>query len=123
MAVIYKVFDQYSTSWSISNAFSLLICKIYTKRENAGSWISGPEKAIAEIAILHISKWAEISQRIILEYIKNTGPKIHWRRGARCPHSTWVRPPGARPDVVWRPWPTSGLLLLVYSSFYPKTIM
>jgi hypothetical protein len=31
--------------WSNSNAFSLIICKVYTKRENAGSWNSGPEKA------------------------------------------------------------------------------
>jgi hypothetical protein len=30
---------------SNSNAFSLIICKVYTKRENIGSWNSGPEKA------------------------------------------------------------------------------
>jgi signal transduction histidine kinase len=35
--------------WSNSNAFSLLICKVYTKREIAGSWNSGPEKAMLEI--------------------------------------------------------------------------
>jgi hypothetical protein len=31
--------------WSNSNAFSLIICKVHTKRENSGSWKSGPEKA------------------------------------------------------------------------------
>ena len=31
--------------WNISNAFSLIICKVHTKRENTGSWNSGPEKA------------------------------------------------------------------------------
>ena len=31
--------------WSNSNAFSLIICKVYTKRENSGSWKSGPGKA------------------------------------------------------------------------------
>jgi hypothetical protein len=30
---------------SNSNALSLIICKVYTKRENTGSWNSGPEKA------------------------------------------------------------------------------
>ena len=29
----------------IYNAFSLIICKVYTKRENSGSWKSGPGKA------------------------------------------------------------------------------
>jgi hypothetical protein len=33
--------------WSNSNAFSLIICKVYTKRENSGSWKSGPEKAMS----------------------------------------------------------------------------
>ena len=31
--------------WSISNAFSLIICKVHTKSENFGSWKSEPEKA------------------------------------------------------------------------------
>ena len=30
--------------WSNSNAFSLIICKVYTKRENSGRWKSGPGK-------------------------------------------------------------------------------
>ena len=31
--------------WSNSNVFSLIICKVHTKRENSGSWKSGPGKA------------------------------------------------------------------------------
>ena len=43
--IIYSVFIQYNTLWSNSNAFSLIICKVHTKRENSGSWKSEPEKA------------------------------------------------------------------------------
>ena len=31
--------------WSNSNAFSLITCKVHTKRENSGRWKSGPGKA------------------------------------------------------------------------------
>jgi len=31
--------------WSNFNAFSLIIYKVHTKRENSGSWKSGPGKA------------------------------------------------------------------------------
>jgi hypothetical protein len=31
--------------WSNSNAFSLIIYKVCTRREKSGSWKSGPEKA------------------------------------------------------------------------------
>ena len=34
--------------WSISNAFSLIICKVYTKREITDSWSSGPEKTMSD---------------------------------------------------------------------------
>ena len=37
--VINSVFNQYNTLWSNSNAFSLLICKIYMKREIADTVI------------------------------------------------------------------------------------
>ena len=35
--VIYSVFMHFNTLWSNSNAFSLIICKVHTKRENTGS--------------------------------------------------------------------------------------
>mgnify|MGYP005813414301 CR=1 FL=1 len=66
--------------WSNSNAFSLIICKVYTKRENADSWNSGPGKAMSELPILHISKWAKTLWRIVLEYKKNTEAN-NYRRG------------------------------------------
>ena len=56
--------------WSNSNAFSLIICKIYTKRENVGNWNSGPKKPTLELPILHIPKSTENLWRIVLEYIK-----------------------------------------------------
>ena len=42
----------YNTLWSNSNAFSLIICKVYTKRENTGTWNSGG-KNMSELPILH----------------------------------------------------------------------
>ena len=36
-SLIYNVFMHNNVLWSNSNAFSLMICKVYTKRENAGS--------------------------------------------------------------------------------------
>ena len=43
--VIYDVFMHNNAFWSNSNAFSLIICKVHTKRENSRSWKSGPGKA------------------------------------------------------------------------------
>ena len=43
--VIYDVFMHNNALWSNSNAFSLIICKVHTKRENTGRWNSGPKKA------------------------------------------------------------------------------
>ena len=45
LTVIYNVFIHNNSFWSNSNAFSLIICKVHTQRENSGSWKSGPEKA------------------------------------------------------------------------------
>jgi hypothetical protein len=104
MSILHHVFlllfiiflDHYNTVWCNSNAFSLLICKIHRKTEIADSWNSGPEKAISEIHILHNSKWAEISWKIILEYIKNIGLKKYMRVPISCPQGTWAQPPPGR---------------------------
>ena len=40
-----KCFIHNNAFWSNSNVFSLIICKVHTKRGNSGSWKSGPEKA------------------------------------------------------------------------------
>ena len=45
LTVIYNVFIHNNAFWSNSNAFSLIICKEHTKRENSGNWKSGPGKA------------------------------------------------------------------------------
>ena len=45
--VIYDVFMHNNAFWSNSNAISLIICKVHTKRENSGSWKSGPGKAMS----------------------------------------------------------------------------
>ena len=54
--IIYNVFMHNNAFGSNSNAFCLIICKVYTKRENTGSWNSGPGKATSELPILHNSK-------------------------------------------------------------------
>ena len=102
--VICSVFIQYNTLWSNSNAFSLIICKVYTKRENAGTRNFGPKKATSEIHLLHISKWAEILRRIILEYLIIIGEK-NYRRGLPGAHKTPGRagPPGTPWWVVGSP--------------------
>jgi hypothetical protein len=65
----------YYTLWYNTYAFSLLFYKVYTKRENAGSWNSGPERSKSERPIPHNSKSPENLWRIILEYIKNIGQR------------------------------------------------
>ena len=45
--VIYIVFMHNNAFWSNSSAFSLIICKVHTKRENSGSWKSGTGKAMS----------------------------------------------------------------------------
>src|SRR3990170_1412520 len=60
----------YYILWYNTYVFSLLFYKIYMKRENAGSWNSGPERSKSERPILHNSKSPENLRRIILEYIK-----------------------------------------------------
>ena len=81
---------QYNTLWSNSNAFSLIICNVYTKREIAGWWNSGPEIAMSEIPIAHISKWAENLQRIILEHMRNIGANNHQRGPTSWAQLTWA---------------------------------
>ena len=56
--------------WSNSNALSLIICKVYTKRENAGSWNSGPEKATSELLSCTTPNELKIYGELFLNIIK-----------------------------------------------------
>src|SRR3989337_2289793 len=91
----------YYTLWYNTYAFSLLFYKIYMKRENAGSWNSGPKRSKSERPILHNSKSPENLRRIILEYIKNIG-RIKYQRGPTRKPQGWGRalPPGCAPCLV-----------------------
>ena len=100
---------------------SLIICKVYTKRENAGNWNSRLKKATSELPILHISKWAKNLQRIILQYMKNIGANNYRRGPTRWAQSIWVcQGAQARPGGLCPPRPTSGAHLLVCKSFWPR---
>ena len=107
---------------SNSNAFSLIICKVYTKKENTDSWNSGHEKTTSELPILHISKWAENLWRIVLQY-KKILEQITMRGG----------PPGGRNPPVCARQPKSALVdcahpsplpvpIFLYKLFWPKKI-
>ena len=87
----------YYTLWYNTYAFSLLFYKVYTKRENAGSWNSGPERSKSERPILHNSKSPENLRRIILEYIKNIGRR-KYQRGPTHGHK-----PGGAPYPLGAP--------------------
>ena len=116
--IIYNVFMHNNTLWSNSNAISLIICKVYTKRENTGNWNSGPEKSMSEIPILHISKWAEILWRIILEYIINIGEK-NYQRGPPGGHKApgHARPPKRALVCSGHPGPPSMPIFWYIRSF------
>ena len=87
----------YYTLWYNTYAFSLLFYKVYMKKENTDSWNSGPERSKSERPILHISKSLENLQRIILEYIKNTGQRKYQRGPTRWPQAWGVPCPLGMP--------------------------
>src|SRR3990170_4310755 len=94
----------YYTLWYNTYAFALLFYKVYTKRENAGSCNSGPERSKSERSIIHNSKSPENLRRIILEYIKNIGRRKYQRGPTRRPQA-WGRtlPPGRAPVACGLP--------------------
>src|SRR3989337_1977996 len=88
----------YYTLWYNTYDFSLLFYKVYMKRENAGSWNSGPKRSKSERPILHNSKSPANLRRIILEYIKNIG-----RRKYQTGPTRWLQAWGARPTPLGAP--------------------
>ena len=97
--------------WSNSNAFSLIICKVHTKRENSGSCTSGPGKATSGYLFCttpnKLKLYGEFLWNIwgILEPIGTRGGPL----GGHNP-----------PRRTREPRLTSGAHLLVYKSFWPR---
>ena len=80
--IFIALWGYYYTLYHNTYAISLLLYKVYMKRENAGSWNSGLEKEqILETYSLHNPKSPETSWSLFLEYIKNIGRR-KYQRGA-----------------------------------------
>ena len=104
--------------WSNSNAFSLIICKVHTKRENFGTWKSIPEKATSGYLFYTPPNELKLHEDFFVEYLRNIGANKHQRGATRWAQPTWARQgPQARPGGLWPPRPTSGAHLLVHKSF------
>ena len=86
-----------NTLWSNSNAFSLIICKVYTKRENTDSWNSRPEKAMWRYLFCTSPNELKFYRELFLEYIINIGEKNYQRGSPRCPGTRAFLLPLARP--------------------------
>lgn len=108
--VIYNVFMHNNTLWSNSNAFSLIICKVCTEKENTSSWNSGPEKAMLEIPS-ELKFYKELFFGIYNKYWRKELPEV----GCQVPtrHQGTPAPPGAPWWVVGSPahlcCPSSGI--------------
>ena len=104
--------------WSNSNAFSLIICKVHTKRENSGSWKSGPEKATLSYLFCTTTNELKLPKDFFMEYLRNIGANNYERGPTRWAQPTWARQ-GAQacPGGLCSPRPTSGAHLPVYRSF------
>ena len=112
MGCYYKLFHN-------TYAYSLLFYKVYTKRENAGSWNSGLEKEILETYSAQLQKsWN--STEVLFGINKNI-ERRKFQRGATPWPWGWGRalPPGCAP-ASWAPWQASGAHLLLYEVFYTR---
>ena len=106
---------------SNSNAFSLIICKVHTRRENTGSWNSGPEKATSGHLFYTTPNELKTSWRFFMEYIRIIGTNNHQRGPTRWAKPAWARQGAqARPGGLCPPRPTFSAILLVYKSFWPR---
>ena len=80
-------------------AFSLLFYKVYMKRENAGSWNSGPKRSKLWKPVLHNSKSPEIQHNSVSENIKkNLVEEVH-EGGHRLSTRVGVAPLSRRAPV------------------------
>ena len=103
------------------NAFSLIICKVHTKRENFDSWTSGPGKATSGYLFCTTPNEMKLLEDFFMEYLRNIGANKYQRWATRWAQPTWARQGAqARPGGCCPPRPTSGAHLLVYKSFLPR---
>jgi len=85
--VIYDVFMHNNAFWSNSNAFYLIICKVHTKRENSGSWKSGPRKATSGYLFCTTPNKMKLYGYFFMEYMRNIGANKYQRGPTR-----WAQP-------------------------------
>jgi len=89
-----------------SNAFSLIICKVHTKRENTGSWNSGPEKARQSYLFCTIPNKLKLHGEFFMDYLKIIGANNYQRGPTRWAQPTWARQGAqARPGGLCPPQP------------------
>ena len=69
---------------------SLLICKVHTKRENFGSWKSGPRKATSGYLFCTTPNKLELHGDF-MEYLRNIGANTYQRGPTRWAQPTWAR--------------------------------
>ena len=104
--------DCYYTLCHNTYAYSLLFYKVYMKRENAGSWDSGPEKEqILETYSAQLQKSWNSTEHLKINKEKSL-PKMKARGPTPCSRG-W----GACPPTSWPPWWLSDAHLLLYEVF------
>ena len=101
-------------------AFSLLFYRVYTKKENAGSWNSGLENE--QILETYSAQQQKSWNSTKLNFGNN---KKYWKKNLRqggLHLSTRVggAPPMVRPPTSWAPWWLFDDHLLLYEVFRPK---
>ena len=115
---IYCIMGCYYTLYHNTYAYSLLIYKVYIKRENAGSWDSGLEKEqILETYSAQLQKSWNFTEDVFGIYKKYWAQEVH-QGGHTLPMRVGARPtPWARTPTSWAPWWPSGGHLLLYEVF------
>ena len=105
-------------------AFSLLIYKVYIKRENAGSWNSGLEKEqILETYSAQLQKSWNFTGACFRIYKKYWAKEVP--EGAHSPSTRvgGVPYPLGAPPASWATWKPLDAYLLVYGVFCPRKII
>ena len=105
--------DCYFTLCHNTYGYSLLFCKVYIRRENAGSWNSGLEKEKKlETYSAQLQKSWNSTECLKINKEKSS-PKMKARGPTPCSRGWGVRPP-----TSWAPWWLSYVHLLLYEVFW-----